>query len=396
MMKRLVIFDFDGTLIDSPKPEIGKPIWKEKTGEDFPYQGWWGRKESLYTQVFDIKPFPSVLAQLRKEKATPDTSVVILTSRMEKLRPQVENILLLNDISVDDILLKSGGESKGDVILKIENYNQDLEEIIVYDDYMEKDAGKIAEYTSIKDKLSPDVKYTLYYVDNGNISLLEGDGSVSFESTNKLMEIINEEINSFINEMSFHSLTYDNVINNEYVNKIKMSDEYERFIEYFKYEEGLEDLENEEIENHEYFEGWFHDELKMRFDDAMDKISSKIKPDNTIDIWRMMTVDDNWMSHLIQSGKHLGIYWSWEENAAEAHWGSGGKQSVLIQSLVNENYINWEDTIELNMNISLGDEEKEIRLFKNTPIKIIGVEINNEQIIDTPEGNQIKNKTFYA
>ncbi len=389
-MKRLAVFDFDGTLIDSPEKEEGMKVWKQKTGQAYPHKGWWGRKESLDTSIFDIKPFPNVLAQLDKEKNTPDTDVIILTSRMEKLRPEIEEILRINDIVVDDIILKRGGEGKGDIILKIENYNDDLKEIVVYDDFMNKDAGKIAEYTKIQNQLSDDVRYDLYLVDNGNISLME--------SSNGIMNIINEEINNFINEMSLHSLSYDNVLNKEYIDNLKASDEFERFIEYFKYEEGLEDLEDEEIENHEHFESWFHDELKMRFDSAVEKISSKIKSDNSIDIWRMMTVDKNWLSHLIQSGKHLGVYWSWEENAAEAHWGKygGNHQTILIQSSVNENYVNWEDTIELNMSISLGEAESEIRLFKNTPIKIISLEINNEQIIDTPEGNQIKNKTFYA
>ena len=183
-MRRLAIFDFDGTLIDSPEKEEGMKIWQEKTGQPYPHVGWWGRKESLNTDVFNIKPFPHVLAQLEAEKATPDTKVIILTSRMEKLRPEVENILNLNNIVVDDVILKKGNEGKGDVILKIENYNQDLKEIVVYDDFMERNAEKIAEYTKIKNQLSPDVEYTLYFVNNDSISLLE--------STNTLLKMIHE------------------------------------------------------------------------------------------------------------------------------------------------------------------------------------------------------------
>jgi hypothetical protein len=196
-MKRLAVFDYDGSLIDTPEKEIGKKIWSEKTGRPFPYQGWWSRKESLDTNVFNIKPFPNVLAQLKKEQATPDTSVIILSSRMEKLRPEVENILDLNNIVVDDVILKYGNEGKGDVILRIADHNQDLKEIVVYDDFMDRDAGKIAEYTKIKDMLSPDIKYTLYYVNNDRITLLEGIDRVSFESTNRLLGIIQEEIINF-------------------------------------------------------------------------------------------------------------------------------------------------------------------------------------------------------
>lgn len=193
-MKRLAVFDFDGTLFKSPEKETGKKIWKEKTGKDYPHVGWWGRKESLDTDVFDIKPFPNVLAQLNKEKATPDTQVVILTSRMEKLRSEIEKILDDNYIVVDDVLLKKGGKGKGEVILKIADYNPDLEEIIVYDDYMNKNAEKVTEYTNIKDQLSDDVNYILMYVENDNIKLLNHEGRISFESTSNLLDIIQEEI----------------------------------------------------------------------------------------------------------------------------------------------------------------------------------------------------------
>jgi len=196
-MKRLCVIDLDSTLIDSPQPEEGKILWEKYYGKRFEFQGWWGRKESLDTSVFDIKPFPNVLAQLEKEKATPDTMVIILTSRREKLRPEVENILNLNGIVVDDVILKRGNEGKGDVILRIENYNQDLKEIVVYDDFMDKNAEKIAEYTKIKDQLPSDVKYILNYVDNDNIRPLIGEGVINFDSTNNLLEIILEEIKKF-------------------------------------------------------------------------------------------------------------------------------------------------------------------------------------------------------
>lgn len=112
-MKRLVVFDIDGTLLDTYSPEIGKLMWEKYYNKNFPYKGWWGRKESLDTDVFNIKPFPNVLAQLRKEQATPDTSVIILSSRMEKLRPEIEKILNINNIVVDDIILKYGSADKG-------------------------------------------------------------------------------------------------------------------------------------------------------------------------------------------------------------------------------------------------------------------------------------------
>ena len=171
-MKRLVAFDFDGTLINSPEKEEGMRIWNEQKGRDNPLKSWWAKPESLDTQIFDIKPFPNVLAQLRKEQSVPDTAVIILTSRVERLRPQLENILKLNNIVVDDVILKEGNEGKGDILLRIARYNPDLQEIVVYDDFMEKNEAKIAEYTKIKDLLPENIKYTLYYVNNDVITFL--------------------------------------------------------------------------------------------------------------------------------------------------------------------------------------------------------------------------------
>jgi len=201
-MKRLIAFDLDGTLLNTPESEDGKRVWSEAKGELYSMKGWWSKPESLDTTVFDIKPFPEVLAQLNKEKSIPDTVVIILTSRVERLRPQVENILKINNIIVDDVLLKEGNEDKGDIILKIAIYNPDLEEIVVYDDFMDKNEAKINEYTKIKDQLSPDIKYTLYYVDNGRISLLE--------SINMILGIINEEIQKFVVDDNYvYHGTYD-------------------------------------------------------------------------------------------------------------------------------------------------------------------------------------------
>jgi len=185
-MKRLAVYDFDGTLIDSPEPLEGKPIWEKYYNTKYPHKGWWGRKESLDTNVFDIKPFPNILTKLREDMADPDTTTIILTSRMEKLRPELENILSLNGITVDELITKKGREDKGDVILKIENYNNDLVEIVVYDDFAGKIPNKIAEYTKIKNQLRDDTQYHIFYVENGDAVLME--------TSNIIMKMIQEEL----------------------------------------------------------------------------------------------------------------------------------------------------------------------------------------------------------
>jgi len=181
-MKRLVIYDFDGTLIDSPEPEVGKAQWEEKMGEPYPHKGWWGRKESLDLNVFNIQPFPSILNELKKELSTPDTYVIILTSRMEKLRPEVQAILDKNSIHVHKLDMKDDWRNKGQKILDYIKEFPELEEINVYDDMDEK----IAELKSIEEMIPDDVKYNIFRADNGNLTLTEAEI--------RIVDIINEEI----------------------------------------------------------------------------------------------------------------------------------------------------------------------------------------------------------
>ncbi len=202
---------------------------------------------------------------------------------------------------------------------------------------------------------------------------------------------------TFLNEMSFNSMEHYHIITPEYIKDIQMSDEYDRFIEHYQYEENKIDIDKDEIEETDDFKNWFKYELDYLYDNVIDKLNHIILSNNTVNIWRMLTVDENWINHLLKKGKHLGIYWSWDENAAEAHWGSGNQKRITLKSNIKEEYVNWIDTIKLNMNISLGDEEKEIRLFKNTPIKIDEIlNENNENLLDLPEHKQIKEKIFYS
>jgi hypothetical protein len=109
--KKLSVFDFDGTTMDTLYPEIAKPIYKEKTGENWPHQGWWGRKESLDMDIFDFKPIPEVKKAYQTEKANSDTMVVSLTGRRPKLSNEVEAILHANGYRFDRYLYNYGSDT---------------------------------------------------------------------------------------------------------------------------------------------------------------------------------------------------------------------------------------------------------------------------------------------
>lgn len=190
-MKRLAVYDFDGTLMNSPEKEAGMQQWEKVKGEPYPYQGWWGRKESLDTSVFDIKPIPDVYNKFMSDINAPNTHVIILTARQEKLRPEVENILNLNDIHADELVMKKGRDDKGDIILKYVNNNPDLEYIVVYDDFAGGVEDKMKEFTKISDELkNRGIDYHVRKVVDGRVGAM-------LESTNILSFMINDEVLKF-------------------------------------------------------------------------------------------------------------------------------------------------------------------------------------------------------
>lgn len=137
---KISIFDFDGTLMDTPEPETGKVIYKEKTGNDWPFKGWWGRNEGLDMDVFDIKPIPSVISDYNEEVVRPNTRVVMMTGRIPKNAEHVEKILNANNLKFDEYIYKKKSDTLGFKIGKLEemlaNY-PNLREIEMWEDRVE-------------------------------------------------------------------------------------------------------------------------------------------------------------------------------------------------------------------------------------------------------------------
>jgi hypothetical protein len=187
-MKKLAVYDMDGTLLNTPEKEEGKKLWKEKTGEEYPHRGWWGRRESLNTEIFDIQPVLKIYSKFKKDITDPNAYVIILTSRLEKLRPEVENVLDIHGIEPDELIMKKGNETKGDVILSYIKKFPNLEKIEVYDDFAGGMEHKIKELTDIKNILPKNIGYNIYYVNNNN------GNYVLMESTNNILNLIQDEL----------------------------------------------------------------------------------------------------------------------------------------------------------------------------------------------------------
>ena len=197
---------------------------------------------------------------------------------------------------------------------------------------------------------------------------------------NRLRQIIQEEI---------HNITADSFVTDKYIqHDILSSDSGERMFDEYKYESETDiDMDFDEFmedpSNEADFRNWLEYEMKYRFNekkDLFDKLFSQ--GGGRITLYRAMRVNKSWIKKLNKQNTKLGIYWSFEENAAEAHWGygRGNTEDVLIQTSVTEDQVDWEGTFYANLSPSTGEEEKEMRLKENENIQIEALWVNNKEI----------------
>ena len=138
--KKLSVFDFDGTLVNTPLPEEGKKEYKEKTGQDWPHAGWWGQPMSLDSEIFDMNIIPSVIRAYLKEINDPNTMVVMVTGRINKLSGLVKKILDDNGLKFHEYHFNNGGSTesaKKKTFDKILSQNPSITEMELWDDRIE-------------------------------------------------------------------------------------------------------------------------------------------------------------------------------------------------------------------------------------------------------------------
>lgn len=148
----LAFFDMDGCFFDTPHPDPGKQLWAEFYQKDYPYQGWWGRIESMDSNVFTIKPRPHVLA-MWEELYDKGYETRILTSRQPKFEPIIKTLLFDNNIDMEEVMTMKGSLTKGQRIVETVKdaiaQGFIVEEVQFFDDRMKE----IVTVEAVKDDL---------------------------------------------------------------------------------------------------------------------------------------------------------------------------------------------------------------------------------------------------
>jgi len=139
--RKLSVFDFDGTLIDTPigSPE-NKQKWAEYYGKPWPYLGWWGRDESLDTNVWQMSVVKEVFDDYQKEVKDPETLMVLLTGRIKKQENIVGSIVNERGYYFDYYLFNTGGRTLSNKINHLNNLLSkypDIREVELWDDRIE-------------------------------------------------------------------------------------------------------------------------------------------------------------------------------------------------------------------------------------------------------------------
>ena len=102
---------------------------------------------------------------------------------------------------------------------------------------------------------------------------------------------------------------------------------------------------------------------------AFEEIEWRFKAD-VIRVYRMIAAPPDWTP---DPTRHPGEYWSWDEKAAEAHWGDFGSGHVkwLMITDVRKSQIDWEQTLAANGAPGY-ESECEITVRADAPIKLLG------------------------
>jgi len=150
---RLAVFDFDGTIADTPLPTTeNKALYEQKTGTKWPHKGWWSRPETLDQAIFDIPLISSVIADYEMEKAREDTMVILLTGRISRLSTHVKTILESKGLTFDGHFFNSGGSTLDFKMYTVGRILKDypsIKELHMWDDRLEH----IPSFTAWGEKL---------------------------------------------------------------------------------------------------------------------------------------------------------------------------------------------------------------------------------------------------
>lgn len=166
---KLIVSDFDDTLVKAVLPELGKLEWENFYKKKYPHNGWWSKSESLDYNALNFKVNYNIVNSINNETISGKTYIMLLTSRIDILKNDIKNILDNKiNINFNYLDLKNNELNKGNRLLNHINEFPNLKEIIIYEDNI----MDIKSYIDIIHDISSNITFKIYKVLNGNIELI--------------------------------------------------------------------------------------------------------------------------------------------------------------------------------------------------------------------------------
>lgn len=113
---------------------------------------------------------------------------------------------------------------------------------------------------------------------------------------------------------------------------------------------------------------WFRDTFTDRIWQKYYEIDQHVQ-NGMIIVYREISAPADWQP---DPTRHPGLFWSWDERAAEAHWGSMAPNQVswVMVAQVPVGAINWTSTLAKNASFTQ-EEEKEIELRPRAKVVVL-------------------------
>jgi len=171
---------------------------------------------------------------------------------------------------------------------------------------------------------------------------------------------------------------------NKINNAVNIDDAIKEAVEYFidtekmmmmsrySWDRGVDEeaIDLEDEATREDYEEYVTAYASDRVDDALTELCWSIdEEEGRVSIWRSLTVPADFLDNGIRD-RPLGIYWSFNEDAAESHWGnfSDDRLEIVLHAVADINDIDWQTSLELNAH---SEEEKELRLKPTAIVHVI-------------------------
>lgn len=189
-------------------------------------------------------------------------------------------------------------------------------------------------------------------------------------------------------EILHQSLMSGNDRGTEFEFRWEFKQEYARELEQDGYDIDPYEPFPEDPEWQERYDQWVmghaEDRVRLAFDDIQRRAETN---SGQIKLYRVITAPYEWISTGGLRSRGMGVFWSYDRSAAEAHWGEFNGRHIRwrLTGWVGIGDVEWDATLAQNADPSYV-EEMEIRVREGTVVDVVQIEMEkNGDFVPVPD-----------